>query len=115
MNVDPAEIAKFEALASRWWDPEGDFRPLHDINPVRVDYILRRARPRRRAGARRRLRRRHSDGKPGPCRRPVTGLDMAGAPLSVARLHALESGIEVEYLEGTAESLALARPAATPP
>ena len=38
-NLDPREIAKFEALASRWWDPEGDFRPLHDLNPVRLDYI----------------------------------------------------------------------------
>jgi 2-polyprenyl-6-hydroxyphenyl methylase / 3-demethylubiquinone-9 3-methyltransferase len=108
-NVDPAEIAKFEALASRWWDPQGDFRALHDINPVRVDYIIGRARldagpvldvgcgggilteSLARAGA------------------TVTGLDMAGAPLTVARLHALESGVDVEYLEGTAESLALAR------
>ncbi|MEQ8485426.1 MAG: bifunctional 2-polyprenyl-6-hydroxyphenol methylase/3-demethylubiquinol 3-O-methyltransferase UbiG [Pseudomonadales bacterium] len=110
MNVDPQEIAKFEALASRWWDPEGDFRPLHDINPARVEYILERARldagpvldvgcgggilseSLARAGAR------------------VTGVDMAGAPLSVARLHAMESGVEVEYLEGTAESLAAERP-----
>jgi 2-polyprenyl-6-hydroxyphenyl methylase / 3-demethylubiquinone-9 3-methyltransferase len=110
MNVDQEEIAKFEALASRWWDPEGDFRPLHDINPVRVDYILARARladgpiidvgcgggilseSLARAGAR------------------VTGIDMAGAPLSVARLHALDSGIDIEYLEGTAESLAEERP-----
>jgi 2-polyprenyl-6-hydroxyphenyl methylase / 3-demethylubiquinone-9 3-methyltransferase len=42
MNVDQQEIAKFEALAHRWWDPEGDFRPLHDINPVRLEYILER-------------------------------------------------------------------------
>ena len=38
-NVDPGEVAKFEALAARWWDPEGEFKPLHDINPVRVDYV----------------------------------------------------------------------------
>ncbi|MFN2168758.1 MAG: methyltransferase domain-containing protein, partial [Anaerolineae bacterium] len=43
-NVDLEEIAKFEGLASRWWDPEGDFRPLHDINPARLDYIRERAR-----------------------------------------------------------------------
>ncbi len=40
-NVDQSEIAKFESLAHRWWDPEGDFRTLHDINPLRVDYIAR--------------------------------------------------------------------------
>jgi len=109
-NVDQAEIQKFEALAHRWWDPEGDFRPLHDINPVRLDYISERAplagttavdvgcgggilaEAMARAGAR------------------VTGMDMAGSPLSVARLHALESGVEVEYLESTAETLAEARP-----
>mgnify|MGYP000259348644 CR=1 FL=1 len=38
-NVDPAEVAKFDALASRWWDPEGEFRPLHQINPLRLDWI----------------------------------------------------------------------------
>ncbi|HET7371364.1 MAG TPA: bifunctional 3-demethylubiquinol 3-O-methyltransferase/2-polyprenyl-6-hydroxyphenol methylase, partial [Gammaproteobacteria bacterium] len=42
-NVDPGEIAKFEALASRWWDPDGEFRPLHQINPLRLDYVDRRA------------------------------------------------------------------------
>lgn len=110
MNVDQQEIAKFEALAHRWWDPEGDFRPLHDINPVRLDYILGRSdlgagplldvgcgggilsESLARAGAR------------------VTGIDMAGAPLSVARLHALESGIEIDYLATTAEALAAERP-----
>ena len=105
-NVDPHEIAKFDALASRWWDPEGDFRPLHDINPPRLEWITARtslaggpvldvgcgggilSESMARAGAR------------------VTGIDMAGAPLTVARLHALESGIEVNYLESTAEALA---------
>ena len=43
INVDPQEIAKFDSLAARWWDPEGDFKPLHDINPARLDYIDRRA------------------------------------------------------------------------
>ncbi len=109
-NVDQAEIRKFEALAHRWWDPEGDFRPLHDINPVRLDFIAERAslegagvvdvgcgggilaEAMAAAGA------------------VVTGMDMAGSPLSVARLHALESGVEVEYLESTAEALAGERP-----
>src|SRR6056297_2814887 len=112
MNVDDREIAKFEALASRWWDPEGDFKPLHDINPARLGYVAARtdltsgavldvgcgggilAESLARAGAR------------------VTGIDMAESPLSVARLHALETGIEVEYLAATAESLAAQRPGA---
>lgn len=111
-NVDPREIAKFEALASRWWDPEGDFRPLHDINPVRLDYI-----------------RRHADFAAGPvvdvgcgggilsesmarAGATVTGIDMAGAPLEVARLHALETGTRLEYLASTAEELARTRPGA---
>jgi 2-polyprenyl-6-hydroxyphenyl methylase/3-demethylubiquinone-9 3-methyltransferase len=110
MNVDDREIAKFEALANRWWDPEGDFRPLHDINPARLDYVLARtdltagpvldvgcgggilAESLARAGGR------------------VTGIDLAPAPLSVARLHALETGVELEYLATTAEALAAERP-----
>ncbi|MEQ8859235.1 MAG: bifunctional 2-polyprenyl-6-hydroxyphenol methylase/3-demethylubiquinol 3-O-methyltransferase UbiG [Pseudomonadales bacterium] len=112
MNVDAQEIAKFEALASRWWDPEGDFRPLHDINPARLGYVQERAdlpagpvldvgcgggilsESLAQAGAR------------------VTGIDMAESPLTVARLHALETGIEVEYLAITAEQLASERPGA---
>ena len=43
LNADPAELAKFSALAHRWWDPTGDFKPLHDINPLRLDYIARRS------------------------------------------------------------------------
>ena len=109
-NVDQAEIQKFEALAHRWWDPEGDFKPLHDINPVRLNFIAERApledtnavdvgcgggilaESMAAAGAR------------------VTGMDMAGSPLSVARLHAMETGVQVEYLESTAEALAAERP-----
>lgn len=109
-NVDQAEIQKFEALAHRWWDPEGDFKPLHDINPVRLAFIAERtdlgqatavdvgcgggilAESMAQAGAR------------------VTGMDMAGSPLSVARLHAMEAGVQVEYLESTAEALAAERP-----
>jgi 2-polyprenyl-6-hydroxyphenyl methylase/3-demethylubiquinone-9 3-methyltransferase len=109
MNVDSQEISKFEALAHRWWDPEGDFRPLHDINPVRLDYIVDKlplagvtavdvgcgggilAEAMAMAGAR------------------VTGLDMAESPLAVARLHALDSGAEVDYLASTAEDFAAQR------
>jgi len=105
-NVDSAEIAKFDALAARWWDREGDFRPLHQINPLRLDYIRQRmqlqdasvvdvgcgggilAESLASAGAR------------------VTGIDMAESPLAVARLHQLESALEIDYRQITAEGLA---------
>jgi 2-polyprenyl-6-hydroxyphenyl methylase/3-demethylubiquinone-9 3-methyltransferase len=106
-NADPAEIAKFEALASRWWDPHSEFKPLHDINPLRLDYIDQRcgglagkkvidvgcgggilAESMAVRGA------------------EVTGIDMGEAPLSVARLHGLESGIKVDYQRITAEHMA---------
>lgn len=105
-NFDPGEIAKFEALASRWWDPNSEFKPLHDINPLRLDYIDRRA---------------HLKGKKvldvgcgggilaeAMAKRgsQVTGIDMGEAPLSVARLHKSESGIDVDYQKCTAEKLA---------
>ncbi len=111
-NVDGDEIRKFDALAHRWWDPEGDFRPLHDINPARVDYIAGKlpldgvravdvgcgggilAEALSARGAR------------------VTGIDMASSPLGVARLHALESGADVQYQERTAEALAEEQPGA---
>ena len=105
-NVDPQEIAKFEALASRWWDRDGEFRPLHEINPLRANYIdehspvagkrlvdvgcgggiLAEAMAQRGA--------------------TVTGIDMGEAPLAVARLHQQESGLAVEYRQSTAEELA---------
>ena len=106
-NVDPAEVAKFEELASRWWDPNSEFKPLHDINPLRVDYIDR-----------------HCGGLAGKkvidvgCGggilaeamaakgAEVTGIDMGEAPLSVARLHLLESGLDVHYRHATAEAMA---------
>ena len=93
-NVDPAEIAKFEALAHRWWDPNGDFKALHDINPVRVDYVKTRCEL---SGAS------VIDVGCGggilteslaALGAAVTGIDVAGGPLAVARLHAIESGIE---------------------
>jgi 2-polyprenyl-6-hydroxyphenyl methylase/3-demethylubiquinone-9 3-methyltransferase len=108
-NVDQAEIGKFESLAHRWWDPEGDFRPLHDINPVRLDYIRERVPL---EGAR------VLDVGCGggiltealaACGATVTGIDMAEGPLAVARLHALEAGSNAEYLASTAEALAAAR------
>ena len=109
-NVDQAEIAKFDALASRWWDPAGEFRPLHEINPLRLDYIRQRA---------------DLDGNvavdigcgggiltealagQGAI---VTGIDMAKAPLAVAKLHQAESGTNVDYRQMTAEALAKERP-----
>jgi 2-polyprenyl-6-hydroxyphenyl methylase/3-demethylubiquinone-9 3-methyltransferase len=105
-NVDDAEIAKFEQLASRWWDPQSEFRPLHDINPLRLDFIDQRAALKGKTvvdvgcgggilaesmadrGAK------------------VTGIDMGEAPLAVARLHLKESGQQVDYRRMTAEDLA---------
>ncbi len=103
-NIDPAEVAKFDQLAARWWDPEGEFRPLHDLNPVRLEYINARAplagkqvvdigcgggllsEAMATAGAR------------------VTGIDAGTEVLGVARLHGYESGVEVEYKHTTAEA-----------
>ena len=106
INVDAAEVAKFDALASRWWDPGGDFRTLHEINPLRLDWI------RRQAGL---------DGlrvvdigcgggilaeSMAGVGATVTGIDMAEGPLAVARLHLAESGAQVDYRRMTAEQLA---------
>jgi len=110
-NVDAAELAKFDALASRWWDPDGEFRPLHQINPLRLDWIRQHVRL---AGARvldigcgggiLAESMAHADAR-------VTAIDMAEGPLAVARLHQLESGAEVDYRKSTAEALAAAEPA----
>ena len=106
LNVDPQEIAKFEALASRWWDRSGEFRPLHEINPLRANYIDKHSPV---AGLRlvdvgcgggilaEAMAQRGAT---------VTGIDMGEAPLSVAKLHQLESGADVSYLQSTAEELA---------
>jgi 2-polyprenyl-6-hydroxyphenyl methylase/3-demethylubiquinone-9 3-methyltransferase len=108
-NVDRAEIAKFEALASRWWDRNSEFKPLHDINPLRLNWI---------DGKTQLAGKRVIDVGCGGgilaesmARRGaiVTGIDMGEAPLSVARLHGLESGITVEYLQSTAEDIAAQR------
>lgn len=105
-NVDRNEIAKFEALASRWWDPTSEFRPLHDINPLRLNYIDERAPL---AGTRV-LDVGCGGGllSEGMARRGarVTGIDMGEAPLAVARLHGLEAGVEVDYRQTTVEALA---------
>lgn len=111
-NVDGAEIAKFDALASRWWDPQGDFRPLHEINPLRLDFIRQRA-PLAHAkvldigcGGGILAEAMANEGA------AVTGIDMADRPLSVARLHMHESGVDVDYQQTTAESMAEAQPGA---
>ncbi|EKO3962859.1 bifunctional 2-polyprenyl-6-hydroxyphenol methylase/3-demethylubiquinol 3-O-methyltransferase UbiG [Vibrio fluvialis] len=103
-NVDPNEIKKFEEMASRWWDLEGEFKPLHQINPLRLNYVLERAdglfgkkvldvgcgggilaESMAREGAQ------------------VTGLDMGKEPLEVARLHALETRTKLTYIQSTIE------------
>ena len=109
-NVDAAEISKFEALASRWWDPHSEFKPLHEINPLRLGYIDEIA---------------HIQGKRvldvgcgggilsesmAAKGAEVTGIDMGEAPLEVARLHLLESGEEVEYRQIPVEELAARQP-----
>ena len=105
-NVDAAEIAKFEELAARWWDPHSEFKPLHDINPLRLDYIDALA-P---LTGKRVLDVGCGGGllSEGMAARgaQVTGIDMGEAPLSVARLHLFESGLEVDYQRITAEDMA---------
>ena len=109
-NVDPSEIQKFEELATRWWDPYSEFAPLHAINPLRTEYIDL-----------------HSPVKGlkvldvgcggglisealAEFGAEVTGIDMGEAPLKVAELHLLESGLSVEYIKITAEELSKERP-----
>ena len=110
INVDPAEIARFSELAHRWWDPASDFKPLHDINPLRLDYIDRcaglsgktvldvgcgggiLAESMAQRGAQ------------------VTGIDLSDKALKVAQLHVLESGVTLDYRHASAEDLARERP-----
>lgn len=105
-NVDPKEVAKFEALAASWWDLEGDSKPLHDINPLRLGYIAERCQLKdaavidvgcgggilsealARSGAH------------------VTGIDMGEMPLDIAKLHSMESGLDIHYEQTTAEAMA---------
>lgn len=110
-NIDPREVAKFEELASRWWDPHSEFKPLHDINPLRLGYINSHAPL---AG-----KRVVDVGCGGGILAEsmalrgaaVIGIDAGAAPLAVARLHLLESGAEVDYRQITAEQLADQQPA----
>lgn len=110
-NVDPAELAKFQELASRWWDANSEFKPLHQINPLRLNWINDRvpfdgtrvidvgcgggilAESMAELGA------------------DVLGIDLAEAPLAVARLHALETGAKLTYREISAEDCAIEKPA----
>ncbi|HCO60067.1 MAG TPA: bifunctional 3-demethylubiquinol 3-O-methyltransferase/2-polyprenyl-6-hydroxyphenol methylase [Porticoccaceae bacterium] len=105
-NVDPAEVAKFEALASRWWDPNSEFRPLHELNPLRANWIDQHS-----PVAERRLLDVGCGGgilSEAMAQRgaQVTGIDMGELPLEIARLHALESELTIDYRQCTAEALA---------
>ncbi len=105
-NVDPAEVAKFEALATSWWDTEGESKPLHDLNPIRLGYIEQRCQ----------LNDKHvidvgcgggilseALAKSGA---HVTGIDMGKMPLDIAKLHALEAELIIDYQQITAEQKA---------
>ncbi len=110
-NADPDEVRKFDALAGRWWDPEGEFAALHRLNPLRLEYVAARvtlegaavldvgcgggilSEAMARRGA------------------TVLGIDLAAAALETAELHALEQGVQVAYREVSAEALAAERPA----
>ncbi|HEY2144805.1 MAG TPA: bifunctional 2-polyprenyl-6-hydroxyphenol methylase/3-demethylubiquinol 3-O-methyltransferase UbiG [Steroidobacteraceae bacterium] len=111
-NADPAELAKFAALAQSWWDPAGPSKPLHDLNPVRLSYI---EHGERLSGAR------VLDVGCGGgilseamarCGAQVLGIDLSRAVLDVAELHALEGKLSIEYQAIAAEELAAQRPAA---
>ncbi|MDJ0941042.1 MAG: bifunctional 2-polyprenyl-6-hydroxyphenol methylase/3-demethylubiquinol 3-O-methyltransferase UbiG [Woeseiaceae bacterium] len=110
INVDDAEVAKFNSLASRWWDPDGDFRPLHEINPLRLDWIRQSVNLAGKTvvdiGCGGGI---LTEGMAG-AGATVTGIDMAEGPLTVAKLHQAESGAEVSYHKMTAEALAAEKP-----
>jgi 2-polyprenyl-6-hydroxyphenyl methylase/3-demethylubiquinone-9 3-methyltransferase len=107
-NADPAELAKFDALAERWWDPGGEFKPLHELNPLRLEFIRARlllagasvldvgcgggilSEALASAGA------------------TVTGIDLAATPLKIAELHALEAGLDIRYRLESVEAHAAA-------
>lgn len=111
LNADPAELKKFESIASRWWDPTSEFRPLHEINPLRLDYIDQRAG----LAGRRVLDVGCGGGILSEAMAArgavVTGIDLGAANIEVARLHLLESGREVDYRCTSVESLAAEQPA----
>jgi 2-polyprenyl-6-hydroxyphenyl methylase/3-demethylubiquinone-9 3-methyltransferase len=111
-NHDPAELARFDATAQRWWDPHGEFRPLHVLNPVRLDYIDEKASLR---GKRvldvgcgggllsEAMARRGAE---------VTGIDLAPLTIEIAELHALESQLPIRYVREAAEAHAAHSPGA---
>jgi 2-polyprenyl-6-hydroxyphenyl methylase/3-demethylubiquinone-9 3-methyltransferase len=109
-NHDPAELARFDATAQRWWDPQGEFKPLHALNPVRLAYVETRV-P---LNGKRVLDVGCGGGllseamvRKGAA---VTGIDLAPLTVEVAELHALSSGLSIEYLRQSAETHALERP-----
>lgn len=109
-NVDHRELDKFAALASRWWDPDSEFKPLHDINPLRLAYVDEHA-----GLAGKRVLDVGCGGgllaeAMADLGAEVTGIDMAEANLDVARLHALDTGVEVDYRHTSVETLAAEAP-----
>lgn len=111
-NVDYAEVNKFEQLAARWWDPDSEFKTLHDINPLRLAFVERQVKL---EGAKvldvgcgggllsEAMAARGAQ---------VTGIDMGEMPLRVAELHTLESGVQVDYRRSSAEAFAEEQPGA---
>lgn len=112
LNADPAELEKFGDLAHRWWDPNSEFKPLHDINPLRLDWIDQHVR----LAGKRVLDVGCGGGllSEGMAQRgaSVTGIDLSEKPLGVARLHLLESGQSVDYRKISVEELADEMPGA---
>ncbi len=109
-NVDNTEVEKFDRMANRWWDPEGDFKPLHKMNPIRANYIDSIA-----SVAEKTLLDVGCGGgllSEAMCQRGaiVTAIDMADSPLNIARLHAKEQGLTIDYKKTTAEALADEQP-----
>lgn len=111
-NVDQAELDKFQSLASRWWDPDSEFKPLHEINPLRLEWI------REQAGGSLQGRQVIDVGCGGgilaealaSAGATVTGIDLADKSLQVARLHALDTGAQVHYEQITVEDMAARQP-----
>ncbi len=110
INVDPVEIEKFSALAHRWWDPHSEFKPLHDINPLRLDLIDRLARLHDKrvldVGCGGGILSESMAARGAQ----VTGIDLAEKPLKIAQLHLLESGMTVDYRHVSIEAIAESEP-----